>query len=136
MELLNIRKAFEKSLTALNSDIDSAYENVKYEPKSNVPYQRLQLSPRPVVNPTIGDNYYREVGEFQVFLCYPTHIGTSAVLTKAHAIRNNYFRGFTLVEGDTEIIVSDTPRIDGAIVTQDRYIVPVIISYFASVLKA
>lgn len=136
MELLNIRKAFEKSLKQFNSDIDTAFENVKYEPKSGVPYQRLQLAPKPVLNPTLGDNYYREVGEFQVFLCYPTHIGTSAVLTKAHAIRDNYFRGFTLVEGNTEIIISSTPRIDGAIITQDRYIVPVIISYFSSVLKA
>jgi hypothetical protein len=136
MELLNIRKAFEKSLKELNSDIDTAYENVKYEPRSNVPYQRLQLAPNQVQNPTIGDNYYREEGEFQVFLCYPTHIGTSDVLTKAHLIRDSYYRGLTLVEGGTEIIISETPRIDGAIITNERYIVPVIIKYFASVLKA
>lgn len=136
MEVLNIRRAFEKSLTILNSDIDSAYENVKYEPINGRPYQRLQLAPNPVLNPTIGDGYYREVGEFQVFLCYPTHGGTDDVLTKAHLIRNTYFRGMTLVEGDTEVIISETPRIDGAIITQDRYIVPVIIEYFASVLKA
>lgn len=136
MELLDIRRAFEKALTSLNSDIDSAYENVSYTPIKTEPYQRLQLAPNPVENPTIGDNYYREVGEFQIFLCYPTHAGTEGALTKAHLIRNTYFRGFTLVEGNTEITISRTPRIDGAIITQDRYIVPVIIEYFASVLKA
>lgn len=136
MELLNIRRAFEKSLTALNSDIATAYENSEFKPVVGQPYQRLQLAPNPVENPTIGDNYYREVGQFQVFLCYPTHSGTGDALTKAHLIRNTYFRGFTMVEGDTEIIISGTPRIDGAIITSDRYIVPVIISYFASVLKA
>lgn len=135
MELLNIRRAFEKSLTTLSPEIDSAYENKKYEPIMGKPYQRLQLAPNPVQNPTLGDSYYREVGEFQVFLCYPSHSGTLDVLTKAHLIRDTYFRGFTLVEGDTEIIVSKTPRIDGAIITSDRYIVPVIIEYFASVLK-
>jgi hypothetical protein len=136
MEILNIRRAFEKAIQVLSSvTLEIAYENVKYEPKSDVAFMALQLSPRPVENPTIGDAYYREVGEFQIFLCYPAHKGSAPAFTKAQEIRDSFERGMTLVEGGTEVIIQRTPRINGAMVSEDRYVVPVIIEYFASVLN-
>ncbi len=136
MEILNIRRAFEKAIQPLvNVNLEVAYENVKYEPKTDIAFMALQLSPRPVENPTIGDSYYREVGEFQIFLCYPSQKGSESAFTKAQEIRDSFERGMTLVEGSTEVIIKRTPKINGAMVTDDRYVVPVIIEYFASVLK-
>lgn len=135
MDFLNIKLAFEKELTSLNSDIESSYENVEYEPKDGVPYQILKILPDDVENPTYGDNYYREVGEFLVLLCYPSREGSSKALQKAHVIRDAFFRGRTLVEGGTKVTIDSTPRISGATVADDRYIVPVTITYFSSILK-
>lgn len=136
MEILNIRRAFEKAIQPLSGvNLEIAYENVEYEPKTGVAFMALQLSPRPVENPTIGDSYYREVGEFQIFLCYPSRTGSELAFTKAQEIRDSFERGMTLVEGGTEVIIQRTPKINGAMIAEDRYVVPVIIEYFASVLK-
>jgi hypothetical protein len=135
LEVIDIKRAFEVALSNLNSDIDTAFVAVPFQPREGVPYQKLQHAPKPVLNPTIGDNYYREVGEFQVFLCYPSRNGSLAALQKAQLIRDTFFRGHTLVEGGTTIVVEKTPRIAGEFMADDRCIVPVIITYFASVLK-
>lgn len=136
MELQNIRRAFEKAATSLSPTLLTFYDNVPTtKPVQSTPYQKLQWIPFRPVNPTFGDNYYREEGEFQIFLCYPARTGTDAALTKAQSIRDTFFRGSTLVEGDTEIIISDTPFVDRGVVVEDRYVVPVVINYFASVLK-
>lgn len=135
MDFLNIKLAFEKELTLLNNDIQTAYENVEFEPTEGVPYQVLKIIPDDVENPTYGDNYYREVGEFLVLLCYPAREGSRAALEKAHSIRDAFFRGRTLVEGGTKITIDTTPRIAGASIADDRYVIPVIITYFSSILK-
>lgn len=135
MELLNIQRAFEKELLTISSDLDTSYPNDKYEPKQNTPYQKVQLVPSDVENPTLGDTYYREVGEFQIFLCYPIREGTMKALTKAHLIRDTFNRGKTLIESGTEVIINRTPKIMQGIVANDRYVVPVIIQYFAGIMK-
>lgn len=135
MEIVNIKRAFEVALSNLNNDIDTAFVAVPFTPRQDIPYQKLQHAPKPVLNPTIGDNYYREVGEFQVFLCYPSRNGSLAALQKAQLIRDTFHRGYTLVEGDTTIVVEKTPRIAGEFMADNRCVIPVIITYFASVLK-
>ena len=136
MELQNIRIAFEKAATEVSPELDTFYENSPApKPTQKKAYQKLQLVPFRPENPTFGDNYYREVGEFQIFLCYPAREGTASALQKAQVIRDTFFRGSTLVQGGTEIIIQKTPFVDRGIVIEDRYVVPVIIEYFASVLK-
>ena len=137
MDLLNIRRAFEKACSTLSPEIDTFYENApSVKPTQKKAYQKLQLVPFKPENPTFGDNYYREVGEFQIFLCYPSREGVEKAVQKAQLIRDTFFRGSTLVEGGLEIIIRNTPAIERGIIIEDRYVLPVIIEYFASVLKA
>lgn len=134
--LTNIKKAFEKRLALITPSIATAYEAVSFTPVAEVPYQRVQLVPRNPDNPTMGDNYYREVGEFQIFLCYPTNKGTGEVLTRAQLVRSYFERGTTLVEGSTEVNIIVTPQIAGTATVGDRVIVPVIVSYSAGVFSS
>lgn len=133
-ELLNISKAFNTRLKALDTNFPTAYENDKFKPTKGVAYQRIKLAPSPVSNPTLGDQFYREEGQFQIFLCYPIDTGTGEVMQKAHAIRADFSRGTTLVYGGTEVIVKRTPQISQGFTSVDRYVVPVIIEYFANIL--
>lgn len=136
MSIQNIRRAFEKAITDLSPELDTFYENAPSgKPTQKKAYQKLQLIPFRPENPTLGDGYYREVGEFQVFLCYPSREGTDAALTKAQEIRDFFFRGSTFVEGGSEVIIQRTPAIERGMTIEDRYVVPVIIEYFCSVLK-
>lgn len=132
MSQLNIRKAFEKKMIAFSPAISLSFENVSFTPASNVPYAALTLSPADVRNPTLGDNYHREVGLFQVLLCFPIGQGTNAVATKAEEIKLYFKRGTTLTESDTVVIVDKTPSIGRAYVENNRLCIPVRVSYFTN----
>jgi Bacteriophage related domain of unknown function len=134
MEHLHIQRAFEKELKQFDPVTPTAYENQSFS-VPDTEYMRVRISPNAVENPTFGDNFFRESGRFIIFLCYPLDKGTSAALTKASGIRDYFKRGKTLVESGTTVQVESTPQIAGGVITDDRYVVPVVIEYFANVLK-
>ena len=134
MSLVLIKKALEKKLLQLDAVIETAYESVSFKPTNGVPYQRVQLIPRIPSNPTMGSNHYREIGEFQVLLAYPSNNGTLDVLTKAESIQQHFARGTTITESSIQVIITRTPQIVGAQVLGDRVLVPVIIKYLVDIL--
>lgn len=133
MELKNITNAFYKRLRTITPELSTAYESVSFEPIVGIPYQRVQLIPSRPENPTLGQEYHREVGTFQIFLCYPTNQGTFPVLERAELTRSYFQRGTTLVEGGSIINILRTPQIAGTSIVKDRIIVPVIIQYSVEV---
>ena len=133
MSLHNVKKSLERHLSTLVPNIDTAYEGDSYTPVSGTPYQRIQIVPRRVENPVFGSEYYRMIGEFQVFLAYPLNRGTGDVLTQAERVRNHFKRGTSFLENNTRVHILSTPEILSAIVTQDRIVVPVMIEYTAEV---
>lgn len=133
MAIVQIKKALEKRLSTLTPSIATAYESVSFTPVQGTPYQRAQIVPRKPENPTMGDSYYRETGELQVFLAYPSNLGTAQVLARAELVQQHFARGTTIVEGSLEVIISKTPQIAGSTVIGDRIVVPVIIQYYVGI---
>lgn len=133
MSLKSIRVAFETHLALISNSFDTARENTEYSPVDNVPFQKIQLVPSIPENPTIGDDYYREEGEFQIFLNYPLNEGMGDITDRAEAVRLHFKRGTTLVQGNLRIVVKRTPQIAGASKVGNRLICPVIIKYFSDV---
>lgn len=133
MSLIKVTKAMQKHLLTLTPSIQSAFEATSFEPETGVPFQYIQLVPRRPENPTLGDDYYRDVGEFQVFLCYPANQGTGDALERAELVRNHFKRGTTLTEGGLEILITGTPQISGTVLSTDRTIIPVIVKYSVEV---
>lgn len=133
MSQLKIRKAFEKKLQQITPAIQTAWESVAFTPTQGVPYQRVQLVPFKPENPTYGDNYHREVGEFQVYLCYPNGKGTQEAQERAELLKNTFYRSLTLVQDGVEIVIRRTPAISAGFITNDRYILSVSIEYYASI---
>jgi hypothetical protein len=125
----NTKKALEKHLSALTPSLSTAYEGVSFSPVNGTPYQRVQLVPSRPENPTLGDEYFRDNGEFQVFLLYPSNKGTGEVLGRAEALRSHFKRGTTLTEGNSVVQIMRTPYISGCTIIGDRVIVPVLIRY-------
>ena len=136
MALPRIKVALEKALKALDPSFSTAYENVEFTPQAGVPYQDVQIVPRAPDNQTVGDGYYREVGELQVFLSYPSNTGTSACMNKAVQIRDYFKRGNTYSNAGVDVNIMKTPSISSGNVVGDRYVQVVVISYAAGVLKA
>jgi len=135
MAIVLIKKALEKRLATMSPVITTAYSAVSFTPTQGVPYQRVQLVPRRPENPTFGDSYYREVGEFQIFLAYPSNKGEAEVLARAELVQQHFARGTTLTEGGLDIIIQKTPQITGSTIVGDRIIVPVIIQYSVGILQ-
>jgi hypothetical protein len=129
MSLVNAKKALEKRLALMSPSIETSYEGLSFKPTPNVAYQYVQLTPYKPQNPTLGDEYFRDVGEFQVFLCYPIGKGTGEALARAELVREHFKRGVTLTEDVSQILIIDTPKIAGTAIMQDRIVVPVLIRY-------
>lgn len=128
----DIRTAFEKKLKDLDNSFQTAYENVSFKPSTGIPYQSLSLIPLEPENPTYGDNFHREVGIFQVVLCYPIGRGTGPIKTKAEDIKEHFKRTTALTQNNTVVTIDKTPHIGAAYTIGDRYCIPVRISYYAN----
>ena len=109
--------------------LSTQYENVAFTPVAGTPYQKAFLLPAQPENPTMGDAYYREVGVFQVTLCYPINSNAVAVQTRAEAIATHYKRATSMTESGQTVLVLRTPTISPAFITDDRYNVAVSIFY-------
>lgn len=130
----NIRKAFEQHLLTMPEGLGSAstaFENVSFTPVAKQPYQLSRLVPLPVENPTLGDDYHREVGFYQVVLSYPKGEGVGAISAMADRLKNYFKRGTTLMEGSDEIIVDRTPEITPVYINDTRAEITVRVRYYA-----
>ena len=129
----NIRRAFEKSLVAIPQGLgaaNTAYENTTFTPKADFPHQLSRLVPLPVENPTLGDNYNREVGFYQVVLSYPRDEGVGRLTTMADKIKDYFKRGTTLIEGSDKVVIDRTPQISSVYINDTRAEITIRIRYY------
>jgi hypothetical protein len=129
--LLQAKKAIEVRLATLGLPV--AYENVEFKPTANQKYLILQFSIRNPDDPTIGDVYYRERLEAQVFVCDLLNQGTASALTTAESIRSLFPKGWYINQGGYNVYTFNTAQIKGAVKTNDRLVVPVMIDFVAEV---
>lgn len=134
MSLLKISAAFEKKLKALDASFPTALENLPYTPVTGTAYQRIRILPATPENPTIGDNYHREVGFCEIVLFYPINTGRGAAQVKAEAIKNHFPRNLSLTEASQVIKLDRTPTVNMPIQDGDRYAIPITISYFSEIV--
>lgn len=128
MSQVLIAKAFEDRL-ALMPALSTARDNVDFTPVVNTPYQDIALLPASPDNSTLGQSHYKEVGVFQVLLCYPKGTGAGAARARAELTKTHFKRGTTMLESGLRIVVMQTPTIAPAFIDGDRYKVPISIFY-------
>ncbi len=131
--ILDTKRALERHLGTLVPAVPIAYEGVSFTPPDNQMYLHTQFVIQQPDDPTIGDMYYRERISFQVFVCDVLNKGTATALAKAEAIRSHFDKGSFFLESGTRIHVLTTPKIDNAVTTEDRLVVPVVIDVIAEV---
>jgi hypothetical protein len=131
MATQNILSAFLKALDEITPTIQTKKPNLTFAPTIGQPYQRVRLLPTAPENPTVGDDYHRENGIFEVILFYPIGNGTAAALTRAELIKNKFTRGTHLVQNGQVINILRTPYVGPEIEGPDYYAVPISIEYFS-----
>jgi hypothetical protein len=132
MSIGAVRIALEGKLNAMTPSISTAWENVPFTPTPGTAYQAAYLLPV-TENPTMGDDYYRIDGIFQVNLFYPLQTGAKAAQDRAELIKTAFRRGTTMTSGTVKVIVERTPDIGQGRVDGDRWMVPVKIRFYAEV---
>lgn len=128
-----IRLALETRLNTMSPALATAWENVAYTPVSGTPYQRVNVLRATPDNPIIGQGFYRELGIFQVSLCYPLNSGANAATERAELVRTQFKRGISLTSGTVTVTIDGTPTISSGFVDGDRWVVPVSIPYWANI---
>lgn len=129
----SIRRALETHLAAMSPALATAWENAPFTPVSGTPYQKAFMLYAAPDNSTLGCQRRREVGVFQVTLCYPTGVGNSACQSRAEAVREHFKRGTTVSHGGQSVLVTQTPNKATLGVDGDRYMVAVSIPYSADI---
>jgi hypothetical protein len=113
-----------------------AWENMFFPAIANsAPYLKVNLLPAQPSNPTFGDGFYREFGIFQVTLVYPLQLGTGDAYARAELIRSAFPRGASFSNSGTVVKIDKTPEIMGQIMSDDSYMLPVRIYYYADIFN-
>lgn len=133
MSILDIKAAFEIKLSQMSPPLPTSYEASSFTPQAGKAYQYVQLVPQTPENTVVDSPFYREQGEFQIFLAYPKNNGTGEALLRAQKVREHFQRGTNLVRNGLTILIFRTPTIAGTQIIGDRVIVPIIIRYTADV---
>ncbi len=110
----------------------TAWQNAKFDPVPNVPYQRAYLLFAEPDNRETGRNY-TELGFLQVTLQYPQLAGTYASEARAQLIRAAFKRGTSFASGGVTTIITATPFVGDGAVDGDRWATIIKIRFKAEV---
>jgi hypothetical protein len=130
-----VRRALEKRLASLATNIATAIENGSYTPTEGVPYQRLALLRAEPESLTMGRRLTREHGIFQVSLMYPTGEGPGDAEAQAQLVKDHFKCPLTLVEGNVNVFIVDAVKVSTGFVIDSRFMVPVSIPWHANIAE-
>lgn len=126
MAIVEAKIAIRNRLSQLIPKYPTAFEGVSFTSPNSI-YQRLQFVISPPTDPVFGKGYYRENIEVQIFVVDVLDNGTEAAELRAEQLRDWFFKGLTIIEGNYRIHILRTPHVSSAAVAADRIIVPVLI---------
>jgi hypothetical protein len=129
-----VRVALESRLAALTPALPTAWDNTAYTPSLSTAFQRPSLMRGAPENPALGSSFYREIGVFQVMLCYPLNGGSANADDRARLIRGWFPRGSSLTASGTTVTIQRTPTIGPGMSDGSFWCVPVSIPYYANIL--
>ena len=126
--MLRIRQALEKAVLAVAPAIDTAFENIAFNPRAGEPYQQLHFLPAKPEAAVIDDSISEVLGVFQITLRYPAGKGVKDVLERAKLYEKAFKVGVKL---ENEVFITAPTSVNILGVDGDRYSVAVSI-YFKS----
>ena len=128
MSLEKVKKAARLHLANMTPNLPTAYEAISFDASfyADSLYQYLQFVPLQPDDPVLGDAYYRERIQMQVFVSGPPDVGTADVGERAEAIRQHFKKGTYFNQDGVNVYVLRTPSINRIGTIQNRTTVVVI----------
>jgi hypothetical protein len=130
---VSIRKALETRLAAIASPLATQWENTKYVPVADTPYQRVTIL---LADPANVENSarYQELGFMQIDLRYPVNNGPLTVWAKAQAVRDWFPRGLTLTADSVNVTINKTTAISVGFIDDDRYVISTKVPFYSNAI--
>lgn len=130
MSVSAIRATLEQRLLTVDPDIPTAWENVRFTPANDVPYQAVYfLFTSPEQTNIVQD--YAQGGYMHVSLFYPLSEGTAPAMRQAQKIRD----GFPVGTKYDDVLIHKTPEIGSGRVDGDRFMVPVYVKFISYITQ-
>jgi hypothetical protein len=130
--IADIKRVCEREILTLNQPV--AFEGVSFDPPSGL-YIRTQFVINSPDDPVIGDKYYRERVQFQVFVSDILNVGTGNAISVAESVRSLFPKGRKFDENGTNVYVLRTPQVSSTLVFSDRVVLPVMINLVGEVFE-
>lgn len=130
MSNTKIKQAGETHLVALAPAFPTAWENVNFKPPAG-PFQIPTWAFAEPDDKGNKDAPYLQRGIFTITLAYPTNQGGGAAQAKAEDIKNWFEKGTTIAAVGFNVIIDKEPEIQGGRVEEARYVIRVLIRFFA-----
>lgn len=110
-----------------------AWENTNYEPETGVPYLSTFLLFAEPDDVGYKDSPFIQRGYMQLGLHFPTNKGPGEARAMAKALRRYFFRSLSLIAGGITTVIEKTPTISGGAVEEGRYVVRIIVRFYAEI---
>lgn len=135
MSNLKIRQALETGLITLTPNVPTGFENADFIEVEGQPSRDAYVLFAKPENPTMGDDFYRQSGIFQVTLRWPIGEGTEAIGLHADLVRKAFHRGLSLFADNVQVTIDATPEIPGGQRVVDRYVIVMRIEFHADLFE-
>jgi hypothetical protein len=129
---MTIRAALETYLATLAPALETAVQNVEFEPPAaDVPYQECYLLTAPGRGVGLRQRTTLNRGIFQVNLCYPAGAGAGGAESRGKALQAHFPPNLVIDAGDEgKIRITGQPVVGAEVPGRPgRYVVPVSIRY-------
>lgn len=111
----------------------TAWPNVKFDPVTDAPYQKVNVVFAKPQEPTAGSDFYQEVGFLQVTLYYPLLQGDGPALSRAELIRKAFPKGSSVTKDDVTVQFNSVAQILEGVPSDDSYVVIVRVPFYANI---
>jgi hypothetical protein len=117
----------------MSPSLPTAWPNVTFDPDNRVPWQKVNVVFSQPSEPTVGSDYYQEIGFLQVTLYYPLLQGDGPATSRAELIRNTFKKGTSVVKDDVTVQFNKVAQILEGVPTDEQYIVVVRVPFYANI---
>lgn len=136
MSNLAIRAALETRLAALFPDFPTAFENAEFDEPEKDPFQEAYVLFSDPDNPTMGDEFYRQRGIFQITCRFPLLEGSENAGLHGEILRQGFARGLSLSADGVTTHIERTPAIGNGSNIAGRWVIIVRVTFYADVMGA
>lgn len=116
----DLQAALETRLAALSTDLEIAWENVRYAPTVGRSFMRPTVLMSPSTNLDLSGSIQADGGIFQIDVFMPTGNGAGAITAELDKLYDHFKAQLTLTQNDVKVYIDNISR-SGPVSTEEAW---------------